>query len=110
MTSNDGRLAPTLQRQGHERTAPTMTTAEVSTHNMSTTTASVTINTFTVGGKPITPAGFRQLLSGALIQKDGAFAGLPLGTVNYHEKECQRGGGRHYRLFELERGALRLVS
>ena len=79
-----------------------MTTAEVSRQgNVSATAASATINRFSIGGSLVPLAAFRQLLSGGLIQQDGSFAGLPWGTVNYHEKECHRRGPHHHVVWQL---------
>jgi hypothetical protein len=63
---------------------PTQLTTETAT----ITTATIQIQTLTIGRKQVTLAVFRQLREEPLIAEDGTLNGVPWGIVNYHPERC----------------------
>lgn len=66
-------------------------TRTLTVQNAQITTATVEIQTLTVGGKQVTLAVFRQLKREPLVNDDGTLNGTPWGIVNYHPDKCADG-------------------
>ncbi|MFF4839271.1 hypothetical protein ACFY2G_04310 [Streptomyces collinus] len=73
---------------------PTQLTTETAT----ITTATIQIQTLTIGRKQVTLAVFRQLREEPLIAEDGTLNGAPWGTVNYHPDKCATDHPKHWHI------------
>ncbi|MFF4836585.1 hypothetical protein [Streptomyces sp. NPDC001315] len=72
-------------------------TERLTTQNATITTATIQIQTLTIGKKQVTLAVFRQLPEEPLISDDGTLNGEPWGRVNYHPAKCE-GHANHWHI------------